>query len=57
MIVKATLNNTSMQGNVGDESGTSPSRIAMPDYLDNEDPTDTLRHPNRSGAYAGALSP
>ncbi len=49
MTVKAALHNSSMQGNLGDESGTSPSRIAMPDYLDNEDPNDTLRNPNRAG--------
>ena len=56
MTVKTALNNSSMQGNIGDESGTSPSRIAMPDYLDNEDPNDTLRNPNRGG-FAGTLSP
>jgi hypothetical protein len=50
MTIRSALNNTTMQGNIGDESGASPSRLAMPDYLDNEDPNDTLRNPNRVNA-------
>ncbi len=56
MIIKPIFSNTSLQNNMGDESGISPSRFPHTDYLENEDPNDTLRNPNRTNAQA-AFSP
>jgi hypothetical protein len=53
MTINSHLNTTSIQNNIGDESGISPSRF-QPD-LENEDPNDTLRNPPER--LIAALSP
>ena len=48
MAIKNPLNTTSIHNNIGDESGLSPSQFPQTDFLDNEDPNDTLRNPRNS---------
>jgi len=50
------MNNMSLHNNIGDESGLSPSRFPPTEYLDNEDPNDTLRNP-RVGGGGNTFSP
>lgn len=52
MLVKSHLQNASLHNHVGDESGLSPSRFPPTEYLDIEDPNDTLRNPKTSGIGA-----